>query len=128
MPPDGIGGYELHCEAVRRHLGANGHRVRVLVGRRGPAAAAILPFAVRRSLRWVTPGTRLERAEALAFERHNRAELADELDVFPPGVVCWWRLATACGVADRLDIRGPVAREELARCFGHPCPPNESPP
>ena len=91
LPPDGTGGYELHCEAVRRHLEGNGHRVRVLVGRRGPGGGD--DPAVRRSLRWLAPGIRLGREEALAFEDHNRAELVSELDSFAPDVVCWWRLA-----------------------------------
>ena len=77
---------------MRRHLEGNGHRVRVLVARRGPGSGDE-DRDVRRALRWLAPGTRLERDAALAFERHNRAELAAELDSFPPDVVCWWRLA-----------------------------------
>jgi glycosyltransferase involved in cell wall biosynthesis len=41
----------------------------------------------------VAPGQRLDRDEALAFERHNRAALDVELRDFAPEVVCFWRLA-----------------------------------
>lgn len=92
FPPDGAGGYELHCASLRRHLVSRGHTVQVLVGTRGLNIDARDP-AVRRSLRWKAQDVELDHESAWAFERHNRAELEATLDSFAPDVVVWWRLA-----------------------------------
>ncbi len=106
FPPDGSGGYELHCAAVRRHLQSRGHDVRVLAGARGQVSGPADP-GVRRTLRWLPPGERVERAQAWAFERHNRGALDAELDEFDPHVVCWWRLGeTSLSLVDRVRERG----------------------
>ena len=106
FPPDGSGGYELHCAAVREHLESRGHEVRVLVAARGRVDAAADP-GVRRTLRWQVPGKRLDPAQAWAFERHNRVALDAELDGFEPHVVCFWRLGElSLSLVERVRDRG----------------------
>ena len=109
FPPDGTGGYELHCAAVRDHLRSRGHDVCVLAGARKPLVAPTEP-GVRRTLRWQPPGRRLDRAAAWEFERHNRAALDAELDRFRPHVVCWWRLGEmSLSLVDHAGARGVPA-------------------
>ncbi|CAA9518901.1 MAG: hypothetical protein AVDCRST_MAG69-2935 [uncultured Solirubrobacteraceae bacterium] len=106
FPPDGSGGYELHCAAVRRHLQSRGHQVRVLVSARGRAAPP--EPGVHRALRWHPPGgPRLDRARAWAFEDHNRTVLDAEFDAFEPDVVCFWRLGElSLSMVERIRERG----------------------
>ena len=105
-PPDGSGGYELHCAAVREHLQSRGHAVRVLASSRGAGPWPAQP-GVSRALRWHPPATPLPAERAWAFERHNRAALDAELDSLAPHVVCFWRLGElSLSLVERVFERG----------------------
>jgi glycosyltransferase involved in cell wall biosynthesis len=98
-PPQHLGGYELAWQAAMHAARSQGHAVRILT-----TESRIRPGApeddldVRRDLRWYwDPGEHalpaLSPWQRLSLERHNRHELARELTVFAPDVVCWWGMA-----------------------------------
>ena len=83
--------------------------MRVLVAARDRPALPPEP-GVRRTLRWLAPQQRLDRAQAWQFERHNLGELDAQLDAFTPHVVCFWRLGEmSMSLVERVHERGVPA-------------------
>ncbi len=120
FPPDGTGGYELHCQATRDYFQAQGDEVRVLVGvnTRASSVQSLRRSRVGRQVRAVEYGVfrDLRRSpwpatargpRAAAIEWANARALSRHLREFRPHVVVWWRLAElSLSLVERVRLAG----------------------
>lgn len=95
-PPHHFGGYEQVWRSAVRHLHDRGHAVRVLAtSYRHPDCEDGDELDVHRSLRWYWSDHEfawIGLRQRLEVERHNRRQLALQLDDFEPDVLSFWSM------------------------------------
>ena len=94
-PPHHFGGYELVWQSAMRHLGRNGHDVRVLTTDLHTGGSDPDDPGVHRELRWYWRDhafPRLPLRERPRLERHNARVLKRHLEEDRPDVVTWWSM------------------------------------